>query len=446
MSSPAIIDFEALLAPIAGPSPSGAWLLNTAAYDAIREARRFDDPDLSQGQWKRDLKTANWRDVIKISAEALKAKTKDVQIAVWLIDALIRQSGFAGLRDGLRLLRELHERYWDTFYPPIEDGDLEFRVAPVDWLNDKVPPSIRAIGLTKADGGAEPYSWLHWQESRAIDDLGRKDAKAKTAAIAEGKIAGEQFDKAVATTPTQFYHALREELVECDTECTNVAIVIDERFGKNAPSLLEVKKAIYDCSTLVEEIVRKKTEVTSAVGVPSNTTSGLPAVTATAQVSAAKKTAQPAPVATSSAQPESGGAAKASAESGAALEPQASRLDQAQPALQAVSSAVANPVGGESPTNGKAPAASAQAPTVASAAPVNPSGSLGLEPRDRTDALQRLQAIAAFFRRTEPHSPVAYLVQRAARWGEMPLEQWLTDVITDKNVLAHLRETLGLKA
>jgi hypothetical protein len=36
-------------------------------------------------------------------------------------------------------------------------------------------------------------------------------------------------------------------------------------------------------------------------------------------------------------------------------------------------------------------------------------------------------------------------VQRAAQWGEMPLEQWLTDVISDKTVLAHVRETLGLK-
>jgi type VI secretion system protein ImpA len=70
---------------------------------------------------------------------------------------------------------------------------------------------------------------------------------------------------------------------------------------------------------------------------------------------------------------------------------------------------------------------------------------LTIEPQDRADALRRLAAVADYFRRTEPHSPVAYLVQRAVRWGEMPLEQWLQDVIHDETVLGHLRETLGLK-
>ena len=52
--------------------------------------------------------------------------------------------------------------------------------------------------------------------------------------------------------------------------------------------------------------------------------------------------------------------------------------------------------------------------------------------------------IAAFFQKTEPHSPVAYLVQRAVKWGNMPLEGWLRDVIHDENVLYSLRQTLGL--
>jgi type VI secretion system protein ImpA len=66
-------------------------------------------------------------------------------------------------------------------------------------------------------------------------------------------------------------------------------------------------------------------------------------------------------------------------------------------------------------------------------------------PRDRAAALRQLADVAAFFRRTEPHSPVAYLVQRAVQWGHMPLEAWLKEVINDGSVLAHVRETLGLK-
>jgi type VI secretion system protein ImpA len=72
--------------------------------------------------------------------------------------------------------------------------------------------------------------------------------------------------------------------------------------------------------------------------------------------------------------------------------------------------------------------------------------SVGGALKSRQDALRRLSEVAEFFRRTEPHSPVSYLVQRAVRWGQMPLEMWLQDVIKDGNTLEHLRETLGLGA
>ena len=66
--------------------------------------------------------------------------------------------------------------------------------------------------------------------------------------------------------------------------------------------------------------------------------------------------------------------------------------------------------------------------------------------RTRAEALRRLSQIAEYFHKTEPHSPVSYLVQRAIRWGNMPLEMWLQDVIKDGNVLGQLRETLGIGA
>jgi type VI secretion system protein ImpA len=72
-------------------------------------------------------------------------------------------------------------------------------------------------------------------------------------------------------------------------------------------------------------------------------------------------------------------------------------------------------------------------------------GRRGVALGDRAAALQQLAEVAAFFRRTEPHSPVSYLVQRAVQWGHMPLENWLRDVIKDEAVLANLRDTLGLK-
>ena len=68
---------------------------------------------------------------------------------------------------------------------------------------------------------------------------------------------------------------------------------------------------------------------------------------------------------------------------------------------------------------------------------------LGASLQNRTQALQQLRLVADFFRRTEPHSPVAYLAERAASWGEMPLHVWLRSVIKDPAVVAGVEELLG---
>ncbi|MBI5256116.1 MAG: type VI secretion system protein TssA [Burkholderiales bacterium] len=63
----------------------------------------------------------------------------------------------------------------------------------------------------------------------------------------------------------------------------------------------------------------------------------------------------------------------------------------------------------------------------------------------RAQALQQLRQVAEFFRRTEPHSPVAYLADKAARWGTMDLHGWLRTVVKDGGSLAHLEELLGVE-
>ncbi|WP_413457882.1 type VI secretion system protein TssA [Herbaspirillum huttiense] len=65
--------------------------------------------------------------------------------------------------------------------------------------------------------------------------------------------------------------------------------------------------------------------------------------------------------------------------------------------------------------------------------------------RTRAEAIAQLRAVAEFFRRTEPHSPVAHLADKAAQWGEMPLHAWLKTVIKDNAALSHVEELLGLQ-
>lgn len=66
--------------------------------------------------------------------------------------------------------------------------------------------------------------------------------------------------------------------------------------------------------------------------------------------------------------------------------------------------------------------------------------------QDRAHALRQLREVADFFRRTEPHSPVAYLADKAASWGDMPLHTWLKTMVKDANSLSFIEEVLGVKA
>ena len=75
-------------------------------------------------------------------------------------------------------------------------------------------------------------------------------------------------------------------------------------------------------------------------------------------------------------------------------------------------------------------------PSAVSAAPAGPL-------QTRAQALAQLRAVAAFFRHTEPHSPVAYLADKAAQWGEQPLHVWLRGVIKDDVLFGQLEEMLG---
>jgi type VI secretion system protein ImpA len=112
-----------LLTPIAGSNPSGANLRYDPIYDQLKEARRQDDAG-PQGDWQRERKVADYRQVSDLAGKALAERSKDLQIAVWLTEAALYREKFPGLLQGLDLLRGLLEQFWDTLYPEIEDDDL----------------------------------------------------------------------------------------------------------------------------------------------------------------------------------------------------------------------------------------------------------------------------------------------------------------------------------
>src|ERR1700723_3430894 len=94
---------EELLDPITAEQPAGVDLRWTSEWDRIKEARRADD-GLDSGKWaKKDQKTSDWPRVRDLVTTALRERSKDLQLALWLTESEIKLRGFEGLRDGLRI-------------------------------------------------------------------------------------------------------------------------------------------------------------------------------------------------------------------------------------------------------------------------------------------------------------------------------------------------------
>src|SRR3954471_24918412 len=103
-----------LLQPIPGTNPSGEDLSEQQIWRDIEQARKRED-GLSMVVSDRDPKPkqAEYQRVSTLCREAL-TRSKDLQLAVWLTEAELRQRGIAGFRAGLLVCHGLLNKFWDT--------------------------------------------------------------------------------------------------------------------------------------------------------------------------------------------------------------------------------------------------------------------------------------------------------------------------------------------
>lgn len=64
---------------------------------------------------------------------------------------------------------------------------------------------------------------------------------------------------------------------------------------------------------------------------------------------------------------------------------------------------------------------------------------------DRSRALAQLVEIADFFRRSEPHSPISYAIEKAVYWSRLSLPELLNELITDENARQTYQTLTGIR-
>lgn len=260
MSSPAVLDVEPLLAPINDDEPAGGRLpiLDRNKLKEYREdfdpARDLSDEDRQNPQYaERPRVVPQWDKIVQFGTQFLAKSGKDLTVALAMVEALTKRSKFAGLRDGLKLLKEMCDQCWDRMHPIIESPDdpdeVEGRVAPFTFIDDEIktpffPTTVRNVPLMVI-GDGEPISFLAMQ---AFDSQ-------------PAKVSQDDFRSAVSSAgPDQvaLIQTMDEDLEEALAELQGLVSVLDAKAGSNAPGLGGLRKAILDCQTLTKEALRLK--------------------------------------------------------------------------------------------------------------------------------------------------------------------------------------------
>ena len=289
-------------------------------------------------------------------------RTKDIEIAAWLTEAMLRLHGFAGLRDGFRLIGELVALDWDGVYPAPGEEGIEGRVASLSGLNGiegegTLIVPIRRTSLTDGEGDHRLALW-QYQQAHEIDAITDADKRQKR--VAMGAVTKEQLEAAVGRTSPEFFKTLYDDLGQCGQAFEALNTLLSEKCGSDAPPASRIREALEACTSALTDMAGAHVRAPAA------------------------------------------GAAPASA-------------------------------GG--PTNGKGSPAPALPLRVADAAGMG-----------RDEALQTVAGIAEFFRHTEPHSPLSYLLDQAVRWGRMDLPELMTELLAEGDGRDRYFRLTGIKA
>jgi type VI secretion system protein ImpA len=257
MASPETLPFERLLAPISEERPTGAELRQDREHrdaffqlrDASKEARDAEKRALDYqmlSEEEREFESLpdapDWRFILNSAIEVIADRSKDLWVTAWLIEALVRKEGFAGLRDGFRLARELCERYWDGIHPrpDEEDGeDITTTVSQLSSLNEILKGPIERVEITPETSSYPAFSSADYRDAM----------KTK----GEITVTLDMFDGAAKEGKPEFFRNLMEDIEAAADEFVQLERVLDEKCGKDAdnmplaPATSNIKKVIGEC-------------------------------------------------------------------------------------------------------------------------------------------------------------------------------------------------------
>jgi type VI secretion system protein ImpA len=253
------VDIETLLSPINVDTPTGIDVRTdfspTSNYFRLRDARAEARAAERAAETSADgdASAEFWRTVRSLSVKILSEQAKDLEVAAWLTEALVRSNGLAGLAAGAEIIGGLVERYWEQLYPmPDEDG-METRVAPVTGLNGQGGDGTLSQPLFKLplfkDGNGEKVMLFQYEQSaelEAISDQNRKEARLRA-----GVVPYEQMQNFARANPPGAYVALRRDLRAAEAAWTAMAAALDAAAGSDSPPTRRITETLEQIGRII---------------------------------------------------------------------------------------------------------------------------------------------------------------------------------------------------
>ncbi|WP_458096292.1 type VI secretion system protein TssA [Roseomonas sp. WA12] len=283
-------DLDAVLAPVSEEAPAGTDLREdysaSSVYFQLRDARaEARDVERQAEAAEGDEATApQWRTVQSLALRALTTGAKDLEVAAWLTEALVRTAGLRGLSTGAAVIAGLVEGYWDDLFPmPDEDG-IETRVSPVAGLAGQgvdgtlMQPLRKTVLFNRPDGS--PFGL--WRYVSTVELSGITDPERRAARLEAGVLPFEEVEKEARMAGPRHWSGLRSEVTGALESWSEMGSAVDAKAGADSPSTSRVRELL---NQLLEICDRFAPPVETEVGAEAAEAAGNP-VEASAGVTA----------------------------------------------------------------------------------------------------------------------------------------------------------------
>lgn len=257
MSFGHVVDIDRLIAAISDDAPQGSDIRAdrspTSDYYTIKDARnaaRAAERSAMFGEEEVDTLTP-WETVSSVAEKVLSGVSKDLEVAAWYLESLVRLRGMSGLRDGLKIIEGLVNDHWDGLYPmPDEDG-METRVAPLTGLNGDggegaLLPPLRNLEIT-VDGDFGAFTYWQFMQARDADRIDEDEKKAERIAALGYSL--DNFNSTINATDLTTCQNYVTTLEECAQIYKSISAALRTKCGGDAPPSSKI-------SELLDEIAR----------------------------------------------------------------------------------------------------------------------------------------------------------------------------------------------